>query len=300
MTGAPVDRLEMTRLFLRIAEAGSLSAAGRSLGISQPSVSRQLRQLETLLGVQLVRRTTHELTLTEAGSRFEEEGRALLASWERLGETLRADEGALAGPIRVLVPVGLGQGVLADIAASFLRAHPAITLQWLLDDAPRDLTAEGIDLWVRVGAVRDEGLIVRPLARLERVLVDHAGAASVEAPAGLEAHAAVMLTPFMGARLALDHADGRRVTVQPRVVASTDTLFAALRMVQGGVGWSALPRWLVAPEVAAGRLRLLCPDWRPQALALSLVWARNRFRPARVLAFAEALRAGVPEGLSAR
>ncbi|MEL6211304.1 MAG: LysR family transcriptional regulator [Pseudomonadota bacterium] len=87
MTGAPVDRLEMTRLFLRIAEAGSLSAAGRSLGISQPSVSRQLRQLETLLGVQLVRRTTHDLTLTEAGRRFEEEGRALLASWERRGES---------------------------------------------------------------------------------------------------------------------------------------------------------------------------------------------------------------------
>src|SRR5260221_2426908 len=83
------DRFEFMRLFVRIAETGSLSAAAQSLGVSQPTASRQLKQLESLLGVQLVRRSTHDLGLTDAGKRFFEDSRAMLADWEASIDTLR-------------------------------------------------------------------------------------------------------------------------------------------------------------------------------------------------------------------
>jgi DNA-binding transcriptional LysR family regulator len=84
-----VDRLELMRLFVRIAESRSLSAAGRVLGLSQPSTSRQLKQLETMLGVQLVQRSTHELVLTDAGEQFLSTATELLAVWDAATETAR-------------------------------------------------------------------------------------------------------------------------------------------------------------------------------------------------------------------
>jgi molybdate transport repressor ModE-like protein len=90
-----LDGFELMRLFVRIAETGSLSAAAQSLAISQPTASRQLKQLEQLLGAQLVRRSTHELTLTDSGKRFLEDARAMLAHWETSLDTLRNERRAL-------------------------------------------------------------------------------------------------------------------------------------------------------------------------------------------------------------
>jgi molybdate transport repressor ModE-like protein len=95
------------RLFVRIAETGSLSAAAQSLAISQPTASRQLKQLEQLLGAQLVRRSTHELTLTDSGNRFLEDARAMLAHCETSLDTLRKERRELTGSIRVAVPVAV-------------------------------------------------------------------------------------------------------------------------------------------------------------------------------------------------
>src|SRR6201996_6067847 len=187
-----LDRFDFMRLFVRIAETGSLSAAAQSVGISQPSASRQLRQLEALLGVQLVRRSTHDLALTDAGSRFLEDARAMLADWETSTDTLRNEREELSGLIRVAVPVALGQTILATIASRFLVKHPAVTLDWRLIDQPGDLTVSGYDLWVRAGPVRQLGLIVRHLWRIERTIVaapsfqtgSHAGRARAAAVRG--------------------------------------------------------------------------------------------------------------------
>jgi molybdate transport repressor ModE-like protein len=165
------DRFEFMRLFVRIAETGSLSAAAQSLGVSQPTASRQLKQLEQILGVQLVRRSTHDLGLTDAGKRFFEDARALLADWEASIDTLRNAREELTGLIRVAVPVALGQTILATIASRFLVRHPGVTIDWRLIDQPGDLVAGGYDLWIRAGPVRQLGLIVRHLWQIERTIV---------------------------------------------------------------------------------------------------------------------------------
>ncbi|MEO0624135.1 MAG: LysR family transcriptional regulator [Pseudomonadota bacterium] len=285
-----MDRLDLLALLTRIAETGSLSAAARALGLSQPTASRQLRALEDRLGAELVRRSTHDLSLTDAGLRALAEARTMTAQWEALGEAVRGDGGRLSGPLTVLAPAGLGQTVLADIAARFLREHPGVTMDWRIDDRPRDLVAEGIDLWIRIGPVQDEGLVVRPLALIERIVVAAPGtlAATPEALAG---HPAVVLSPYASAELTLTGPGGTQVTVQLRVAARTEQIFAADRLVRSGVGLGLLPRWLVADGLASGALVELYPGWRGPEIALSLAWTPSRHRPARARRFAEHLQA---------
>ena len=291
-----LDRFDLMALYVRIAETGSLTAAGRSLGLSQPSASRQLRELETALGVQLVMRSTHELTLTEAGHRFLADARQLLTDWEAIAERLRLQRGEIEGNIRIVAPTGLGQSVLADIAGSFVERHPQISIDWLLDDAPVDLIGRGIDLWIRVGPIADQSLIVRCLWRIERLIVaaESTGIAARE-PGDLSDAPAVILGSYIGTRLDLTGPDDAVATLAPRAVVSTDSIFVAERLTRAGRGYSILPRWLVQPGLDDGTLRIVCPDWRPPPLTLAVAYPQTRFRPARVTRLVDHLRHEIPK-----
>ncbi|MEL7374635.1 MAG: LysR family transcriptional regulator [Pseudomonadota bacterium] len=149
----PLDRLTLLETFVRIAEAGSISAAARDLGLSQPSASRQLSELETRLQTQLAHRTTHTLSLTSAGRELLTDARALIRQWLSLEERHISSAADLRGPIKVVAPVALGQTALTQIAASFQQRHPGVQVEWLLDDAPIRFSEIGCDCWIRVGPV---------------------------------------------------------------------------------------------------------------------------------------------------
>ncbi len=122
------DRISLLTTFVRIAESGSLSAAGRDLNLSQPSVSRQLKELETQLGAQLFRRNTHSLALTEAGSDLLADARQIIASWESLHEKFQESEQALSGKLKVVAPVALGQLALCKLMCQFQIQHPNLSI----------------------------------------------------------------------------------------------------------------------------------------------------------------------------
>lgn len=293
-----LDRFDLMRLFIRTAETGSLSAAARALHLSQPSASRQLRTLEADLGVALMSRSTQETVLTEAGREFLADARALLADWEGARDRARGATAALEGLVRVAAPLGLGQTLLADLAADFQARHPGLRFDWRLSDAPQNLVADGIDLWLRIGPLRDETLIARPLARLERLLVARRGAVEAERPTDLAETPAVQLSPYFDAEIPLEGPNGESAVLRPRVATATDNLFAAARWVRAGRGYAALPRWLVAADLAAGSLTELCPGWRPPPAPLTLAYPTARFRPARVRAVIAHLRETVPAALA--
>ncbi|MEM9781532.1 MAG: LysR family transcriptional regulator [Pseudomonadota bacterium] len=288
------DRLALLALFLRIAESGSLSAAGRQLGLSQPSVSRQLRMLEDRLQTALFQRSTHDLTLTPAGEALIADARAMVDGWDALSERAQTAEAAITGPVRMLVPMGLGQTVLATWAAGMTARHPGLSLDWVVDDASRDLIDEGIDLWVRAGAINDDTLIVRPLGALERLIVAPADFGAIEDVSDLCRRPLVRLMPFMAGPLTLEGPSGARVSVEATNVTSTGALLAAAAMVEAGAGWSLLPRWLVAGALSAGRLSAPCPAWAPAPTPIALAYPRARFRPARVRLLIKALTTEVP------
>jgi molybdate transport repressor ModE-like protein len=296
------DRFEFMRLFVRIAETGSLSAAAQSLGVSQPTASRQLKQLEQMLGVQLVRRSTHDLGLTDAGKRFFEDARDLLADWEASIDTLRNAREELTGLIRVAVPVALGQTILATIASRFLVRHPGVTIDWRLIDQPGDLVAGGYDLWIRAGPVRQLGLIVRHLWQIERTIVATPSFRLVHHPKALERQRAVRLFTFVSDEVPMTGPRNRTVTLRVKPAFDTDNIYAAIEAVREGVGYGILPYWLIQPDLDSGRLIEICPGWHPPLLMLSVAYPPSRYRPVRISAFVDYLRTELPNagaGISA-
>ena len=289
-TGTGGDRLALMRLFVQVAETRSLAAAGRIIGLSQPSTSRQLRQLEARLGVQLVRRSTHDCSLTDAGERFLTTATDLLARWDAATEAARSGQGDLGGPIRVVAPIALGQTVLAQLASRFLIGHPAVVLDWRLDDNPGDLAAGGFDLWIRAGPIRDQSLIVHEILNAERTIVAARSFASVDHPADLHRYRAVRLATFVPLHVPLKAPDDSTTTLQLRPAFTTDNIYAALAAVREGVGYGVLPFWAVRSDLDDGRLVEVCPGWRPPAVVVSIAYPQARFRPTRVSAFADFIR----------
>ena len=261
-----VDRIELVRLFVRIADTSSLSAAGRSLGLSQPSSSRQLKPLETMLGTQLVQRSTHDLVLTNAGEQFLPIAIELLNLWDGAAEAARLSRDEYRGPIRIAVPVAIGQTILADLAAG------------------------GYDLWIRAGPIRDQTLIVHELRRTDRAIVGHASEARVAHPAELNSRDAVQLTTFMTRQIPLETKDGRNATLRLKPAFVTDNLYAALAAIKKGVGYGIMPYWAINDELKSGTLIELCAEWKPPAITLHVAYPQARFRPARVKIFIDYLR----------
>jgi DNA-binding transcriptional LysR family regulator len=169
-----------------------------------------------------------------------------------------------------------------------MRKNPGVRLDWRLVEDPGDLAAGGYDLWLRVGPVADQALIVRPLHSIARGLVATAASGLwATHPDEVAELPAVVLSPYVGAQVALTGPDGATAVLAPRAVASTDHLLAAERLMMAGLGYAILPLWLVSEGLAPGRVVRICPAWSPPAVTLSAVLPQARHRPARVRAFVE-------------
>jgi DNA-binding transcriptional LysR family regulator len=290
------DRFELMETFVRIVEAGNLSAAAAQLGTTQPTISRRLQALERSLGVRLLRRSTHSMTLTEDGARCLERARELLAQWHAFEADLRGAGDEPEGTLRVIAPHAFGQQQLVAPLAEYLARFPRVNVEWLLHDRRPDFIAEGIDCAIQVGQVDDQGVVAVKLAEVPRIVVA-TPALAARLPAALRPeHLAdipwLALRPYYRTELALTSLDdGReaRVAVVPRM--STDSLYALRTAAVSGVGAAIASAWLVADDIAQGRLVHLAPRWRAAPLPVYLVYPQARFHPARLRRFLEVIRA---------
>ena len=295
-SNAPADRFELMETFLRIVDAGSLSAAAAQLGTTQPTVSRRLQALERSLGVRLLRRSTHSMTLTEDGQRCLQGARELLANWHAFEADLRGAGDEPEGTLRVIAPHAFGQQQLVAPLAEYLARYPRVNVEWLLHDRRPDFIAEGIDCAIQVGQIDDQGAIAIKLAEVPRIVVAApsliAGLPPVCSPEDLAALPWLSLRPYYRSELALTAVDdGReaRVAIVPRM--STDSLYALRTAAVSGVGAAIASAWLVADDLAQGRLVHIAPRWRAAPLPVYLVYPQARFYPARLRRFLDVIRA---------
>src|SRR5579863_2524411 len=164
------DRLQELAVFVRTAESGSFSRAGRGLGLSQPSISRIVSELEDRLGTKLLLRSTRRITLTDAGALFLDRAREVLADLEDAEDAARGVD-SLRGIIRLAIPVIYGTREIIPRLPKFLAAHPLLRVEMTVSDARQDLVAEGADIAIRLGALDDSVFGARKLETLERMLV---------------------------------------------------------------------------------------------------------------------------------
>ena len=159
-----LDRLTSLEVFAKVAAAGSFSAAGRAMRISQTMVTKHIAALEARLGVKLFHRSTRRLSITEAGRNYLEASARALAELEAADSAVAADRFEPRGLLRLNAPVSFGARQIGPLLAEFAERHPQVALELGLNDRLVDLAEEGWDLAIRIGSLADSSLIARRVA----------------------------------------------------------------------------------------------------------------------------------------
>jgi len=279
-----MDMLATLRSFGLVAQTGSFTRASHLAGVSQPTLSRQIRELEQHFGVRLFRRTTRALTITEDGRTLLAHARQMLDTLEDAETALGRHKGAARGLVRLGLPTALGLHLAARVQ-DLLGRHPALSIEFVMRDAFGDMTAEGLDLAVRLGLPSEETLIVRHLWDIERVLVASPAylcrAAPPASPADLANHACIAYT-YGRSRPDWTFSSQRQTATVPaggqfRANNSEAVHVAAL----AGSGIALLPIYQVRADLLAGRLRRLLPGWQAAALSFQATYPAQRSLPQR-------------------
>lgn len=297
------DRIELLHTFVRIVEAGSLSAAAAQLGTTQPTVSRRLQSLERFLGVRLLQRSTHEMRLTEDGERCFNWARTLVSDWATFEESLRGVAHEPEGTLRVRVPHAFGQQMLIGPLAEYLRRYEKMSVEWLLDDQHPEFIADAIDCAIRVGEVHDPSVVAIRLGWVPRSVVVSptllAGMPPIRRPEDLERLPWLSMRQFYRNALTLVHAatgERREITIRPRM--STDSLYALRSATIAGLGAGAGSSWLFLDDIARGDLVEPLPDWQADPLPIYLIYPHARFYPARLRRFVDIVRQATADFLA--
>ena len=284
--------LENIRVFVRVVEQDSMSAAGRQLRLSPAVVSHRIQSLEAHLGVRLLNRTTRRVQPTEQGLAFYQASLEVMAAVERAENVAAGVGGAPQGTLRVTTPLGFARRILAPLVPEFQALHPQVTLQLRLSEHIIDLLTESVDIAVRLAILSDSSLISRKVVDCERLLcaapayLSEAG--TPEAPEDLLDHNCLLLR-FPGSqqyRWILQTADGPRpLSVHGRFDADDGDVLTTWALA--GQGIVMKPLWEVAEHLRAGALVPLLLDNPPEAAALSILYPHRRLLPAKVKAFAD-------------
>lgn len=279
--------------FAEVVRAGSLSAAGRRLGISTSAVSQQLRALEQAHGVTLLHRSTRKLALTEAGARLAQHCQAMVDAAARARQQLTAARDAPEGELRLAAPVGFARH-LAPALAPLLAAHPGLSLRLFVDDAMIDLIDARIDLAVRAGRLADSSWAARRLCRFELVLCAApaylARAGMPATPAELPSHEWIGgARDGSGLLLTLEGPAGAQESfrVAPRVLGNNQ--LSLQQLCVAGLGLMLAVRADIDDELRTGRLLPVMPEWRGTPLPVWAVTPQRDGQPAKVRHAAEAI-----------
>lgn len=282
------DRFHDLTLFVRVAETGSFSRAGRELGYAQPTVSRMIGGLEARLGVRLLMRTTRQVVPTEAGAMLLERARGVLSDVEEMENAVRGADG-LTGVLRVATPVTFGAREIAPRLGPFLDAHPALRVELLMADRRVDLLNEGVDLAIRLGALDDSSFVSRRIASAPRYIVAspaYLAARSVpKSIADLQAHDIISgRSPGMDVWTLRDEAGGETsLKLEGRLVAtSTEGVLAS---AVAGFGLAMTSAFACRTELARGELVRVLPQFTLPTIDVHAVSPLGRKPPAKARLF---------------
>ena len=284
-----MDRLTSMSVFVKVADLGSFAAAANELRLSPTMIGKHVRYLEERLGSLLINRSTRRQSLTELGRSYLDHCRHLLEEAEAgdalAEETLRAPRGKL----RVATSVAFGSYSLASAVVRFMKKYPDVTLELMLSDRMVDLLEEGIDATIRVGALTDSTMMSRSLSPYTGVVC---AAPRYLAERGTPTHP----------RDLVDHeclrypgwAEGQRWTffgpegeiqVDVKCRLTINSAFGILYAALAGAGIVLMRDELLAEHIAAGRLRVLLPNYKTQSRERHIVWLKNRKMTPKLRAF---------------
>src|SRR5262249_46493185 len=275
------DRLDALTIFAAVAEQQSFAEAARHLSRSPASVTRAVAALEERLQTRLFNRTTRSVALTDAGARYLESCRRLLATYDELEAVNLGEQAQPRGWVNVTAPTMFGRLHVLSIVHTFLSEHPQVDVRLLLLDRVVSLVDEGLDLGVRIGQLPDSSLRAVRVGQVRRVVCAApqyiAGRGVPMTPRDLGGHAVVACTTVtpIPARWSFHGPSGvPSIAVTPRLVVNTTG--AAVDAALGGLGLACLQSYQAGPHVAAGRLQTVLAGYEPPPSPIHIVHPEGR------------------------
>ena len=290
------EAMNLNRLayFAAVVDTGSFTRAAERLGITKAVVSQQVAQLERDLQTNLLVRTTRRVHPTEAGRMFHARCVMILREAEDAFDELAQAAAEPIGTLRITAPNDYGTAVVVPVVTAFTARYPTCRVELTLSDETVDLVSGRIDMAIRVGWLVDSSLQARKIGSFRQLFVGApAFADRIAAARDPEDLAALPFIANMALREPLlwqfsrGDLDQRAVRMQASI--AIDTTPGVLGAVRASGGLSVLPEFLVADDLASGRLSHVLPEWRLPSGGIYTVYPAARFRPPKVTAFVEML-----------
>ncbi|TNI69869.1 LysR family transcriptional regulator [Aeromonas media] len=278
-------------VFVKVVQAGSFSAAARLLGLPTSTVSHRVAMLEKRLGVTLLQRTTRRLHLTDAGQIYFDHASAGLVHVLDAEAAVTEAREEPCGLLRITAPVDIGNQILSSILGQMRSQWPKVDVELVLMNRYVDLVAEGVDVAIRTGPLKDSTLIARQVGIARWALFaspDYLASAGVpEAPQALRQHACLQFTPLGKEAWVLHDGAANSVTVSLARQILINDVALIMTMVQAGGGVALLPSYLCRQACEEGRLVPVLPEWHGKADPIHIVYPRQRFMAPRLRAFVD-------------
>lgn len=285
-----MDRWQAMRIFVQVVESGGFAPAAKVLHMSPPSVTRAVAKLEDLIGTRLLVRTTRSLKLTAAGEGYVADCRRILAEIAEAEANAAGSFTAPAGLLTVTAPALFGRIHVLPVILDFLDHYPAMQVKTIFVDRVTNLVDEGLDVAIRIASLPASGLVARQIGSVRQVLCGSpdyfACFGEPGSPQELARHRIIGREGLFGHSEWLFGRDNNiRVPMSPRLICNTND--AVLAAAVAGWGLSRFQSYQVAPDVIAGRLKVILADYEREPVPIHIVHAEGRMVSARVRAFVD-------------
>jgi DNA-binding transcriptional LysR family regulator len=285
-----MDRYHAMRVLVRIADTGGFAEAARQLHLSPPAVTRAVAGLEELIGARLLTRTTRSVKLTEAGQRYVEDCRRILAAIEEAEASAAGSFAKPTGVLTITAPALFGQIYIMPIVTEFLDTYPEVTGRTLFLDRVTNLVDEGIDVAIRIGHLPDSSYSAIKVGSVRRVICgsldyfERRGAP--KHPSDLAGHRIIAAT---SAWTSLEWRFGRggatAVHVKPTLFCNSNE--AAIIAARSGWGLTRVLSYQIGLDLLEGRLQTTLDEFEEEPLPIHVVHPEGRNASAKVRAFLE-------------
>ncbi|MHC5131884.1 LysR family transcriptional regulator [Pseudomonas glycinis] len=279
--------------FAVLIEAGSFTLAAQQLGCSKGQLSKRISQLEAQFSVVLLQRTTRRLSLTAAGAALLPQAQALVVQVERARQALARLKDDMAGPVRMTVPVSLGETFFDGLLLEFSGQYPQVQIELELNNSYRDLARDGFDLAIRAEVANDDRLVARPLLAWHEMTC--ASPAYLErfgepaTPHALVEHRCLLNSHYSGREEWLYHQQHELLRVRVSGPFASNHYSLLKKAALSGAGIARLPSYLLQAELADGRLRWLLRDYQTRRMPMYLVHPYQGGLPKRTQVLADYL-----------
>lgn len=284
-----MDQLHLIRVFIAVVDTNGFAGAARKLNISPPAVTRAVNELENYLGVRLLTRSTRVVRVTEAGSRYAEDGRRVLAELTEADKSASGAHGSPYGRLTLTAPMLFGCKFVTPVVTEYLLRYPEVTAScWFLDRVV-NMMDEGIDVALRIGELPDSSMQAIRVGTVRRVICAAPGYLEQhgvpQSPDELPSHTIVSATPVTPTPEWRMRVGGEPcvVKVRPRMITTSND--SAVAAAVSGFGLTRVLSYQVADQLRDGMLKTVLTDCEPAALPINLLHREGRHASPKARAF---------------